>query len=341
MKPTVRRLGEADEAQYEAFMSMRPERMIYYDWRFRRFLLDILTCEATYLGAFGSTGELRGIFPLMARDGEFGRVWNSLPFFGSNGGPVGDADANEALWAAFFDLIESDGTAAAAVVAHPLYPAAVPRAPDFEDSRIGQFTSLADERGVALDLSARIESTARRNISAAARAGVSIEVDNGELAALEEIHQENILAIGGTIKRSVFFEKLAQHLRPNVDWRLYVARSGATAKVIGCLLLFYSGGVVDYYIPGTRLADRSLQPSAALIHQAMTDAQAEGYRTWNWGGTWPTQEGVLRFKRKWAAVDRPYRYWVRVRDKRLLASNPAKLLAAYPNFYVVPFGALS
>lgn len=335
----VRRLDDADAARYEAFLAPRRERMIYYDWRFRRFLVDLLGCEAHYLGAFDSAGDLAGVFPLMARDGALGRVYNSLPFFGSNGGPIGSAAAAGALWSALADLADSAGTAAATVVSHPFHPAIPPYPPDYEDSRIGQFTAL--DAGADPSFPSRIDSSARRNVAVAARAGVVVAIENGELGALEDIHRENILAIGGAIKPPDFFRKLGSHFRAGTDWRLYVARRGAGGEIVGALLLFYSGKIVDYYIPGTRLAARALQPSAALIHTAMTDASSSGYSTWNWGGTWPSQEGVMRFKRKWAAVDRPYRYWVKLRNRRILSTDRRTLLAMYPNFYVVPFGVLT
>jgi hypothetical protein len=65
-----------------------------------------------------------------------------------------------------------------------------------------------------------------------------------------------------------------------------------------------------------------------------------GCRLWNWGGTWTSQGGVYRFKRKWGAEDRPYRYFIRINDRSVLDATPEELLERFPHFYVVPFSAL-
>ena len=66
-----------------------------------------------------------------------------------------------------------------------------------------------------------------------------------------------------------------------------------------------------------------------------------GYERWNWGGTWLSQEGVRRFKNKWAAQDVPYRYYTQVNDMSVLERTPRELLEAYPGFYLVPFNELA
>ena len=46
------------------------------------------------------------------------------------------------------------------------------------------------------------------------------------------------------------------------------------------------------------------------------------------------------FKSRWGSEDLPYRYYVRLRDRSLLTRRREELLAAYPNFYVLPFSVL-
>ena len=81
---------------------------------------------------------------------------------------------------------------------------------------------------------------------------------------------------------------------------------------------------------------------ATLKKLVDTEAQAlsAGKTYWNWGGTWRTQEGEYRFKRKWGAEDHSYRYFVWLRDRSILKRSPTEIVQAYPGFYVVPFDAL-
>jgi hypothetical protein len=72
----------------------------------------------------------------------------------------------------------------------------------------------------------------------------------------------------------------------------------------------------------------------------MNDAAARGYRWWNWGGTWPSQTGVYRFKRKWSTMEQRYDYAVQLNDHSLLDWPPARFASEMPGFYAVPFSAL-
>jgi hypothetical protein len=98
--------------------------------------------------------------------------------------------------------------------------------------------------------------------------------------------------------------------------------------------------VVEYFTPATDVGYRGLQPMSLLVFTAMQDAVRRGCRWWNWGGTWVTQDGVYRFKKRWGTVDRRYFYHTTVFDKGILRCSPEQLLEAYPYFYVVPFTQL-
>ena len=37
---------------------------------------------------------------------------------------------------------------------------------------------------------------------------------------------------------------------------------------------------------------------ALILNKAFDDAKMKGYKYWNWGGTWLSQKGVFRFKKK-------------------------------------------
>ncbi len=340
------RVVELDAAwreKYENFVAGLPQNMIYYAWSYRAFLGELLDARATYLGAVDDAGGLRGVLPLLGKDGPMGTVYNSLPFFGSYGGVLADApEAATALWNAYDELISHEGVAAATVVINPLVPQVMPVPWDYEDSRIGQFTELDfGSEDPETELMHRIDPTARRNVRSAERAGfqLGIENNNDALLQLADIHRENILAIGGRIKPDSFFSLLPKHFTAGKDFNLYTARKDG--EMVAALLLFYGGRVVEYFMPGTRLKYRSEQPSALLLKQAMLDAASAGYAYWNWGGTWASQQGVLRFKRKWGAKDSIYRYCTRLINTEMLTCTSKQLLNDYGFFYTIPFSQLS
>ncbi len=321
--------------QYTAFLLATSSSLLYYSLPFKAFLEALLGCESNYHLAL-HRGEVRGILPVMERGGVFGRIVNSLPYYGSNGGILASAPETGVALRDFYAAYISGDIAAATLVENPLTPAeGIPH--DLVDNRIGQFTSLSGVSS-ASDVLQRIDGSARRNVRKAEDSGVSVTIQNDMFSFLEDVHKETMSAIGGRAKTSDFFHLVPEHFEPGVDYNLYIAeRQG---RAVAGLLLLYFNQTVEYFTPVTVPEQRSAQPMARILVDAMVDAAERGFTRWNWGGTWLSQEGVSRFKRKWGANDIPYRYFVKVNDERVLSADSDYLLEQYPGFYVAPFSAL-
>lgn len=330
--------SEREEDALRAFVAAHPDGLIYYTPQYRRFLLAVLgsSCRCFYRVARRGD-ETSGIMPLLGSQSALGLVLNSLPFFGSNGGVLAaDGEAETALREDYERLARAPGTAAATWISHPFRSQIAPDH-DYEDERIAQWTELPEsgDRNAVLAL---IDSSARRNFAKAERLGVTVRETDEALTFLEEVHRANMAVIGGLAKPRSFFEELPRTMTFGRDWTLYVA--SLAGRPIAALLLFMAGHTVEYVMPATIETEREAQPTAALIATAMTDMARRGYRIWNWGGTWLTQDNVYRFKRKWGASEARYRYYIALNDRSLLRRTPAELRAACPNFFVVPFGLL-
>jgi hypothetical protein len=320
---------DGDEA-YERFVVACPTALFYHSLRFRDFLVCLLGCEPRYAVALKGSDVL-GVLPLMSAEGPYGRVLNSLPYFGSNGGVVAaNSEAGNALHRWYEAELASADVAAGTIIGNPLDPdpSALPRG-DLEDTRVGHITSLQEPS---------IDASARRNVQKALRNGVEVEVENESFAVLETLHVESMTAIGGQAKTPAFFAAVQSQFRPGEDYNLYLARVEGTP--VAGLLLFYFGFTVEYYVPAVAVAFRSLQPMAAILRRAMDDAASRGFRLWNWGGSWIEQDSLIRFKSKWGGQRRIYRYWTRLQRYDLLSISRGDLLSGYPGFYVVPFSAL-
>jgi len=333
-------LSEALSAQYEEHLDRCRGATLYHSLRYRDFLMAVIGAEAQYLVARRG-GRITGVLPLMSRDGAYGRIVNSLPFFGSYGGVLAeDEQSAAALQEELSRQVEDPRLAAATVIDNPFLdetPRPLPSA-THHDERIAQFTLLGPNSSFGGPWLNPIDGSARRNLRKAETSGIIVDVDNDALGFLEATHRDNIREIGGTSKPPAFFAALRRVLRPEIDYRLYLAALGGTP--VAALLLLYFKEFVEYITPVTLGEMRELQPMAAILHRAMSDAAKEGRRIWNWGGTWLSQTGVYRFKRKWGARELRYRYHIIVRNPALLERTPAELLVAYPHFYVLPFAAL-
>ena len=319
------------EAGIDAFVAAHPGGLIYYTPAFRRYLLAVAGGQCHSRVAFDD-GRVAGILPMLVKDGPFGPVLNSLPFFGSNGGVLAASPAAESAL-----MAEYDRQAAAATVAtwisHPFMDTTAPRH-DLTDERIAQWTMLPADGSLPNE----IESSARRNIQKAEAAGVSVRETADALSFLETTHRENMGAIGGRAKPAAFFSQLST-MTYGRDWRLHVAEHDGAP--LAALLTFEAATTVEYVMPVVVDRARSLQPTALIIATAMAGAAARGFTRWNWGGTWLSQEGVYRFKKKWGASERRYRYFITLADESLKRRSAAELSSAYPWYFTLPYDQLA
>jgi hypothetical protein len=330
-------LRTEDEAQYTRFLAACPGSTVYHSLAYRDLLVAMLAPNVEYVLAWRGR-EIVGLLPLMGKAGPAGTVLNSLPFFGSHGDILAvDEEARGALVTWFLDRLQKQDVAAATIIANPFAPASASNWSDSSssDERISQWTPLPEGPNAHSTLLEMIDGSARRNVRKAETAGVTVREEPTAFEFLEDTHRLNMAEIGGRPKPASFFTAIPQVLRPKHDYRLYVAEQAG--EPVAAVLLFYFGQFVEYITPVTRPGSRELQPTAAILYRAMCDAIDEGRRIWNWGGTWLTQDGVYRFKRKWGAHETRYRYTTFVRSPELLRMTQEALVMHYPFFYAFPF----
>ncbi len=326
--------------RYERFVQSHPAGLLYHSLRFRDFLVSLLACDVRYVAAVVDS-RIVGVFPLMAAEGPYGVILNSLPYYGSNGGSlVVEPSARDALHDWYQGVTDDASVAAATVVANPFDSHAPAVSHDLFDERVGLVTALGQGDGTPAEQLARtIDGSARRNVKKAERSGVLVAVDNQSFPLLEALHRESMEVTGGRAKSHSFFEAVPACFRPDVDYKLYLAHVGG--EPAAALLVLYYGSTVEYYVPAVRPRFRAQQPMAAILHRAMTEAIEAGFRRWNWGGSWVTQESLVRFKMKWGGRGGPYRYWTKVNRSELVSLTPGDLAEAYPEFYVLPYSGLA
>jgi hypothetical protein len=331
----VELIGE--DAEWDAFVAAHPCGLLYYTTAFRDLLVRLLNCKTRYLVARDDRG-IAGLLPLVVQGGQHGDVVNSLAYYGSNGGMLTtQPEASAALAAAYTEIALDNGTVSSTVIENPLAGELQGIPHTLVDERIAHLTPLPAE-GTREAVFALIDSSARRNVRKAEAAGITASRDGTQFDRLYEIHDQNIRALDGLPKDRRFFQLVPEIFERGRDYDLWVARKGG--RVIAALLVFYCNGVVEYYTPAVDHEHRSEQPLAVILAEAMATAAGAGMRTWNWGGTWLTQESLRRFKVKWGAEERRYRYLTQLNDDRLLDLSPSEIMAAYPNFFVARFNAL-
>ena len=167
-------------------------------------------------------------------------------------------------------------------------------------------TPLRDD-GVALDVDAlhrRIHSQSRRNIAAAERAGVRVEVRD-DLAAVQLMHGLHVRLRKGKYgllaQPREFFERIWQEF----DGRCVTLLAslpdadGADEVVAAALFLEWNGAL--YYKFGASVPERlHARPNDAIYWTGIRLAVDRGLDLVDWGLSDLDQPGLVRFKRKWA-----------------------------------------
>lgn len=266
-----------------------------------------------------------GLLPLLELDGAYGRVLNSLPFYGTYGGITGtDQAVVDLLVGAYWSA--ATRAAAATACLHPFSPSQLLPAGALTQ-RIGHFITLAGEPPLS-----GFEARGRHGVSRAARDGVSVEADMGALGWFALREQERAKQLGATPKPLDFYELVADL---ELDYDLVVARINGH-PVAGLLQFYFALTCTCYFTFVEPEATRS-QPLAAVVLHALELAEDRGCTRWDFGASHPGQDGVRRFKRQFGAIEVPFAYRTVVNDQRIVDQTDDELRGAYPWFYVRPF----
>tara|TARA_Y100000591_G_C21830439_1_gene699236 strand:+ start:1048 stop:2112 length:1065 start_codon:yes stop_codon:yes gene_type:complete len=352
MQIEIKPLTSNLEFAYDRLLQKSPSAMFNHSLLYRDFLRLILKdSEDRYLCAF-EDNQMRAALPVFIKHDSIGAVVNSLPFFGSHGGIVGESNLDrkisDALLEKLNDLCQKINAISCTLIESP-WEEDRGRYDSFEanlfDERIGQIISLpkrADILTVENDLMGLYHSKTRNMVRKGIKGGFDVDHDGSSetLDTLHAIHEKNIHSIGGTPKEFSTFKAIQKIFNYDVDYRIYTASKNG--KIVSALLLFYYKDMVEYFTPVTLESYRNQQPLSLLIFRSMRDAVVEREANyWNWGGTWLSQSGVHRFKSRWGTNDYPYRYRIKTFvDFKKKDFSRSLLNAKYKYFYSVPFSVL-
>lgn len=339
----VKELQPEYENRYMQYILEKEESLLYVSLKYKKLLENLLGDKSHYLIATDNE-RIRGVLPLFVHENEnTGKVLNSLPFYGSNGGIIADSeDVRETLVSSYLEFFKREKCVAATMITAPFmcdYKWYLQKIrPDYVDKRIGQFTlfpdSSSDNEKALWEM---LHKKTQGAIKKAVKSGITVCVENtGEaIDFLYKMHVDTMEKIGGLAKRKEFFELFPQIFEKDSEYKLYVAYK--QKERVAAVLVFLFNKTVEYFVPVTKEGYRIYQPLSLIIFEAMKQGIQAGYKRWNWGGTWLTQDGVYNFKKRWGTIDSEYYYFTNIAQGNVLEMDKEELLAHYPNYYVYPF----
>jgi len=341
MSRTIEKYSPEKKSAYKAYIENHADSMFFHSSAYIDLLVDLLECEIEHILCF-ENDEIVGVFPLLSKTGQLGKVYNSLPYYGSNGSVLSnDKEIGLQLVKAYNELISDESVASSSCVENPMsennYEEEIKH--NETDFRIGQFTNLEYTEDHQEKLMSSFHYKTRNMVRKGMKSEIEIKVDNNAIDFLMNTHIANMEAIGGKPKPKKFFDLIQKHFVAGEDYKILVAYH--ENEPVGALLLFYYRTTVEYYSPVIIEKHRSKQPLSLLIYEAMVEASQNNFTMWNWGGTWASQDGVYNFKKRWGTNENNYKYFIQINNKEIYNSTKENLLAFYPDFFVLPFNLLN
>lgn len=347
----IKLLENSEEEEYNTFLDNSTESMFFHSIPYRNLLKEFLECEPYFLIARKKDVIIGALPSFLKTNTSYGNILNSLPFFGSNGGFIIDSqlediekgEIKKELLAKFNELANENDCVLSTIITSPFdkdlgfYENNISYR--YKDSRTGQIAVFEDptedlEEYIMYNI---IEKRCRAAIRRPIKQGVTVELLD-DFKPLFEMHTENLTSKGGISKPLSFFEAVKKNLGGNFNL-MYAIKDD---KIIAGLLLFYFKNSVEYFTPAFYIEHAVEQGMSLLMYEGMKKAIADGYKYWNFGGTWASQEGVYKFKKSWGGKDFPYYYYITQHGNidKIMESTPEKLIEEYKWFYVLPFSEL-
>ena len=331
----VEKLNQDNFHEYEFFLNNFENTLIYQSEPFLKTLIKTFGFDQETL-ILKKNNQIQAVLPLLSMKGELGRVYNSLPFFGSYGGIYSlNKLSYQYLLRVFNDLSLNDDFLSSTIIQNPFQSF---NKFDFnytyEDFRIAQFTNIDFTNNHKENLFKILHSKTRNMVRKSEKFKINIEIDNDKINDLYELHKVSMLKKKGVVKPLNFFLNLKKNI-PKKNLKLFVAY--IDGEFVAGLLLLYYNKTVEYFTPVVKDEFKNTQVLSKIIFEAMCEASSRGFKIWNWGGTWLDQENVHRFKKKWGSNQFIYSYLTKIDMSKTCNYQKQFYLEKYPFSFVLPF----
>lgn len=330
MKPSlrVRAVSDQDEDHWVRYVSSHRAATAYHDWAWRRIFKAALGYRSFYLVAESLKDDTwLGCLPLFVVGPRFFRRLVSVPFR-DRGGLLWDTDeAFGTLVAAAEGLRERTRSSFVDLKSVASYPSELVLASGLTEHRYWVRSSV-DLRG--LDVATyrqRLGKKIRNVLRQAEGAGLTASDASDRPNALElwyPLHLATQRELGLPPFPQKFFSLVLQELLPRGAARLFVVLKGE--KAVAAAIVLFEGRTGIYGYSASDPSARAQRPNDALLFHVVAWLIERGFECFDLGSDAPSQEGLLFFKRKWLAQQRPIPVYA------LGPSHPALVDSSAPRY---------
>lgn len=312
--PDARRTGSTvDATRWDAFVAGHPDGTAFHRLGWLRAVAGTLGHRVWALEARDGAGATRGVLPLaQVRSRLFGNYLVAVPF-ASYGGPLGDADAAQALAAHAVALTRARGGQLLELRCRRGLTS------DLHDFAISarKVTVTLPLDGGAEAVFGRFPSKLRSQVRRSERDGVVVRVAPHQVVPFHAVYSEHMRDLGTPGLPRAFFASLAEQFGDD----LLFAIATLDGTPIACGAGFRYGDEFEITWASALRSHSRIAPNMALYWRLMAHLADAGVRTFNFGRC-TVDSGTHRFKRQWGGVDEPLP-WYQWRTTGAPAATPA------------------
>lgn len=333
-------LTENQFEKYDSFLSEFDRTLLFHSSCYLKLIAAETQSEFKILASVQDQ-KIIGTLTYFVKETPWGLIVNSNPYYGSNGGIVTKDLATIQILADAWMSISSTAASSTYITT-----------PFFEKHDVDHFLKLSNQFIVtdrmthindltpytAEDIFSMYHSKTRNMVRKSLKYDVQVVEDSNDFDSLYKIHKANMDTIGGKAKSIHFFENIRKFFTPGKDYKVFYAIH--ENKKIAGLLLFYFNKTVEYFTPVVDVEYRDWQPLSLLIHNSFIDSIQNGYKFYNWGGSWKSQESLILFKSRWGGIETNYQYFTQINNPKLYKATRSDLEKYAEYFFVVPYDLL-
>jgi hypothetical protein len=319
---------------YESCINLDDKSLIYQSSKYINFLCKILSASPLILNC-----DQHGVaMPFISKKSKSGIVYNSLPFFGSNGGVVGlSSKLCPELLDDLHAISNRSNFLSLTIIESPLKPIAnAYNFPfNFQTQRVGAIKLINKSYQDPLNLMASYHSKTRNLVRKSFKGDLRFIQKSNGIHELMIMHFEESKVRNRKSKPENFFMNLENYFVNGTDFRIFSAEDDD--GTLAMILVFYlKNKVAEYYLPTSNIIGRNKLANYFLIHNILHHSALNGVETWNWGGSHLDQADLVRFKSRWGSDNFLYNYYTLV-GSSLGTHYDEKLLENYKYFFIRPY----
>lgn len=325
----------------------------YYQQDYLNHLSDFTESE---LYVFNVDGFLINFF---VKNGQWGKVVNSSPFYGSHGGFYNVLekkmlDYKKVSMDELAQWLTQCDVASITIIENP-YSSAVQatKNQDLIDilktrsiirydiikrfSSVKWLENITDPNALMMSYHSKTRNCLRKYL----KSGAHIKTYNPECGIFNECllwiadeHKRGIEAKNGVAKPHSYFQSLSEYFQSD---RLEVKVSYINNKPVAGLLNFKIDSQIEYWVPVVTEVGKANNAIYGLIDDTLKDAINSNCSILNFGGSWSTQNDLQRFKSRFGSKICDYKYHCFIKSESILNAPSADLLRSYPYFFTKKF----